>query len=542
MNTPSTIYGEVIGDPFAEVLAGAQNLGHLVTRAAARWPAKVAWRFDDTQQNYTFSEIAEFTSSIAELLMGRGVGPGSKVAVHAGNTPEFPLTWLALARLGAVMVPINTSYRLADAGHVLKHSGADVIVASKPSEELARSLVAESMGKLDLLLLDVTSLARAAAGSLVLDQSALDSTTNIQYTSGTTGLPKGCLLGNDYWLSLAASLVTDTPSLRHEDVLLTAQPFHYIDPQWNVAAALLVGAEMVILDRFHPSSFWTRVREYKVTYFYCLGLMPTLLLKMPTSELDKQHCVRAISASAIPPHLHEDLESRWGTPWYESFGMTETGADLYVSGHEHDELLGSGSLGRPRRHRQAAVVDQTGASVAPGTVGQLLLRGAGLFKGYFENSEATATALNDGWFATGDLVHADAQGRLYYAGRTKDMIRRSGENISAVEVEAVLEQHGQIHMAAVVSVPDELRGEEVLAFIVPTDPTGPVTELLATVGKYCSDQLAYFKIPRYWRVCTELPMTPSERVAKQKLLTGNPLDGAWDRVTGTLLATAKELA
>lgn len=539
---PTTVYGTASEAPFQEILGGIVNLGQLVARAAELWPNKIAWHFDTTGEQFTFAQVHHLSGSLASRLKDAGVCSGSKVAVLAANTPEFPLAWLALARLGATMVPVNVSYRLADAGHVLGHSAATLLVASGAFTNLANQLVNGSEGQLTLFCLDAGSLSTGPADMDELDRSSVDSITNVQYTSGTTGLPKGCMLSNEYWLSLAASLIAETPKLDHHDVLVTAQPFHYIDPQWNVAVALLIGARLVIVDRFHPSTFWDCIRRHEVTYFYCLGLMPTLLLKMPASELDRQHCVRAISCSAIPAHLHRELESRWGVPWYESFGMTETGADLGVNAEEHDQLLGTGCLGRPRKHRQAAIVDQEGHSVDPGTTGQLLLRGHGLFSGYSENREATDTAMNQGWFATGDLARADVEGRIYYQGRTKDMIRRSGENIAAAEVEAVLQRHPLVRLAAVVPVTDELRGEEILAFLVAQDSHIPTAEVIAEAARFCRQELAYFKTPRYWRVAGQLPLTPSERVAKQKLLLDDPLQGAWDSKTEEWLGTEKELA
>ncbi len=136
---------------------------------------------------------------------------------------------------------------------------------------------------------------------------------NVQYTSGTTGPPKGCLLSHRYWMTLGISLIEEFPYLGEPDVMLTAQPFHYIDPQWNVVAALISGAELVVLDGFHPSTFWAQVRRYQVTYFYCLGAMPALLLAMPADPLEREHRVRVVQCSAIPPGRHAELEQRWGS-------------------------------------------------------------------------------------------------------------------------------------------------------------------------------------------------------------------------------------
>lgn len=520
--------------------AGIDNLGDLVLRAAKRWPKKMAWRFDATGDALTFEQVEQATRHLAGELAASGIRSGDHVAVLSGNTLDFPATWLALARLGAVIVPLNVNYRLTDASHVVAHAGAAFILAVDEFLPLAHDVstrcpMVRSVLPLSELLSGWRLSRTAETLTESLDQVAFGHTANIQYTSGTTGKPKGCVLGHDYWLSIAYTLEHDFPHLTSTDVMLTVQPFHYIDPQWNVVSALLAGAELVVLDRFHPSTFWEQVRAYDVTYFYCLGLMPTLLLKMPVSSDDRNNRVRAIQASAIPAGLHRALEDRWGVPWYEAYGMTETGADIGVDEVEHDDLVGSGCLGRPRSHREATVVDAAGEPCAPGEVGALLVRGAGLMHGYYDEPTATAAAFAGGWFHTGDLASVDSAGRLYYRGRTKDMIRRSGENISAIEVEDVLGLHAAVDLAAVVAVADELRGEEVLAYIVVTAANGLIRprsdaarDVFARVQAHCAAELAYFKVPRYWRLMEDLPRTVSERVAKHQLTQAGSLSGAWD--------------
>ncbi|SDS86234.1 AMP-binding protein [Actinoplanes derwentensis] len=447
------------------------DLVTLVADAAERWPARTAWRFP-SEQNLTFAEVSELSAGYAQALRGKGVTAGDRVAVMLPNRAEFPLLWLALARLGAALVPVNMKYRSADTEHLLTDSGAVLLITEDTLDDL-----------------------KPEPG---FDQQPIDpaAIVNVQYTSGTTGVPKGCLLSHRYWLALAGSLVDEFPHLTDSDVMLTAQPFSYVDPQWNVVAALLSGAELVVLDGFHPSTFWADVRRHRVTYFYCLGAMPNLLLAMPQDSQDQDHAVRVVQCSAIPPSRHADLEERWGVPWFEAFGMTETGADIRVGADEHDELVGTGCLGRPAAHREIRVDD----------AGELLLRGPGMFDGYLGHP----APWRDGWFPTGDLARLDEQGRVYLVGRIKDMIRRSGENIAAVEVERVLMDHPGVRLAAVAGVPDEMRGEEVKAYIV-----GDVAE--NDLRDWCTERLARFKVPRYWEFRAELPMTSSERVAKNLL-------------------------
>jgi len=502
--------------------------------AASRWPDRIAWRFDPGD-HLTFAEVDRLTAGYAQALRDRGVRPGDRVAVLLGNEAAFPLTWLALSLLGAAAVPVNTRYQTADAEHVLRACQASAIVAGARFGPLLSRLPADLPAlRLAIPAAEITATAgRTGAPLPGFGDPDPAATANIQFTSGTTGRPKGCVLPHRYWTWLGSGLITEFPYLGEQDVMLTAQPFHYIDPQWNVAAALLAGAELVVLDGFHPSSFWAKVRQHRVTYFYCLGTMPALLLRMPADRGDRDHRVRAVQCSAIPPALHAALERRWGVPWYEAFGMTETGADLRVTDADHDELVGTGCLGRPVSYREVRITGAGGHPVPAGQTGEITLGGAGMMDGYYDDPEATARVMRDGWFRSGDLGRMDSRGRVYHAGRIKDMIRRGGENVAAREVEDVLLSHPRIRLAAVTAVPDEIRGEEVKACYVPSDgitEVGP-DELAA----YCGERLAAFKVPRYWQPAPDLPRTDSERVIKERLgeLTGPVFDRADGRWTGS---------
>jgi crotonobetaine/carnitine-CoA ligase len=491
------------------------------------WPERIAWTFDPGER-LTFADVDRLVDGYALALQDRGVLAGDRVAVLLDNEPGFPLTWLALSRIGATLVPVNTKYQTADAEHVLRASRASAIVAGERFGSLLARLPSDvpAAGR----ILPIAEIAAAAelvpAGTdLGLGDPDPAGTANVQFTSGTTGRPKGCVLPHRYWTTLGGSLVNEFPYLGSQDVMLTAQPFHYIDPQWNVAAGLLAGAELVVLDGFHPTSFWKKIRQHHVSYFYCLGAMPTLLLRMEPDPADRQHQVRAVQCSAIPPALHAALESRWGVPWYEAFGMTETGADLRVTDTDHDELVGTGCLGGPTSHRRVRVVDASGSPVPVGEVGEITLAGDGMMDGYDGDPDATARVMHDGWFHTGDLGRMDAEGRVYHAGRLKDMIRRSGENVAAREVEEVLLTHPSVTLVAVTAVPDEIRGEEVKAYYV---SSAPPSEL----ASYCRERLAAFKVPRFWQPAADLPRTDSERVAKSRLasVTGPVFDvttGQW---------------
>jgi crotonobetaine/carnitine-CoA ligase len=224
-----------------------------------------------------------------------------------------------------------------------------------------------------------------------------------------------------------------------------------------------------------------------------------------------------ILCSGIHPKFHAEFERRWAVPWREAFGMTETGVDLIVP-FEDSFTVGSGAMGKSIPTKEARVVNADGNDVPEGGVGELILRGEPMMMGYWNKPEATAETMRNGWLHTGDLVFKDEKGYFHWRARLKDTIRRAGENISSVEVEGVLMEHPMVKVAAVVPVPDELRGEEVKAYIVLKDGYTKESASPESILDYAREQLAYFKVPRFIEYADDLPRTPSERVEKHKLV------------------------
>ena len=520
----------------------ANTIAEMLLRAAEQWPDRTALVFDASGDEFTFAELESQTCRIIGFLAGEfGIVAGDRVALMLPNVSAYPLFWLALARMGAITVPLNPAYRTEDARHLLTHSGASLIVTTREKVELVEDIRRTSVDLKNALFLSsggrddpFFETIRAARSAPPEPDIGADTVTNIQYTSGTTGLPKGCLLTNRYWMQIADVIVASMqPELSGDDVVLTAQPFSYIDPHWNLVVTLCSGAKLVVLERFRPSQFWGKVAEHDVTFFYCLGAMPTLLLKMPVSKEETAHRVRRVVCSGIPADRHAELEGRYGVPWVEAYGTTETGADISDWALEdHASLVGTGCLGEVSRYRTARVIDEDGADVGIDEVGQLILKGPGIMLGYYRNEAATAEAIQDGWYHTGDLVRRDARGRFFFSSRQKDMIRRGGENISAAEVEAVLQMHPDVVIAACVPVPDALREEEVKAYIVLRDRNSDLPSKVADLISFSSDRLARFKIPRHWEFREALPMTPSERVKKNELRADGRQEKSYDRVAG----------
>ncbi len=491
-----------------------EHLAALVARQAQAYGDRTFLTFGDGA-TLGFAQLAEQVERVrTHLVRTHGVAPGQRVAVVMKNSLLSPVTWLGILAAGAVAVPVNSRLGELDARFVLEHSGAVAAVVDATTEDLVRRAAPPSVRA----LVRASTLLGDPPGPPV-DRSDLSVTdvANIQYTSGTTGFPKGCLLTHGYWQRMGAA-TSELFGLTERDTLLTSQPHSYIDPQWNVVAALRAGARLVLLDGFHPATFMQDVSRFGVTFFYCLGVMPLLLLKQPSTTLDLS-ALRRVFCSAIPPDRHAEIEQRWGAPWSEVFGMTETGVNIGVSAADHDRTVGTGSLGRALDHNEVAVVDPEGREVQRGEVGELVLRGRGFMLGYHRDPEATAAFFRQGWAHTGDLASLDEEGFVRFRGRLKDMIRRAGENVAAVEVEAALASHRSVAHCAVRSVPDPDLGEEIKAYVVLADGADADAGSLAD---FLRQRLAPFKVPRYWEFRESLPHTPSERVAKGQLEAGRP--------------------
>ncbi|MHA4850558.1 class I adenylate-forming enzyme family protein [Rhodococcus sp. MSC1_016] len=496
-------------DPPIDTLVG------LLADRAVRSPDREFLRFVDG--SWTFAEIDDWSTRLAQRLVTEdGVRPGDRVAIMLPNVVQWPVAWLAILGAGGVAVPVNSSYQRADLEFVLRDSGARVMFT-----DAAHTPIVEEVRAANDDLADVRIVGVGARDELTQYPAAWpgvaisgDTLANLQYTSGTTGFPKACMLTHDYWTRLGW-VCANAAGLGPDDVALTSQPFSYMDPQWNTSLCLTIGAPLVVLPRFSASGFMADVRKHRATFCYVLGSMPTLLFKQPPSPDDRDNDLRIVLCSAIPVALHAELEQRWGAPWREIFGMTESGVDLF-SLPERAGDVGSGRLGQPVPTKQVRVVDPQGREVGDGESGELITAGKPMMLGYWNRPEETAQALRDGWLHTGDVAVREA-GSYRLVGRIKDMVRRGGENIASAEVERALERDDTVVAAAVVGVPDELFGEEVKAFVQLAAGVEEGRETAERILGNLRNQLARFKVPRYVEFVPDFPRTPSERVSKPAL-------------------------
>jgi carnitine-CoA ligase len=517
----------------AELAQIPSTIVELVARAGQTDPERPAMIFEDGL-TVTRGELLERSERFAGYL-AEATKPGEMVAAMTGNVTEFMIAWLATVASGCVFVALNPDAGEHDLAHVLSDSGAVLIVCDEPSAERIDKLDPQPAALRERLVLSGQEPERLerwqGAAPLRFADARIDASavTNVYYTSGTTGPPKGCMVGHAYWRRLVRSYLSER-GLGPDDRILCCLKFFYNDPSWQLLSSLQVGAALVVMRKFSVSRYWNVVRENDVTQLFTIGSIPALLLSAAPSERDRDHKVRFGVQVAIDASLHREMTDRWGIPWMDAYGLTETGGLISMPPEHAEAMTGSGAMGIPREGIEVRLLDDDGNEPETGKPGELLVKAPDIMSGYLNRPEATAEAIDaDGWFHTGDYVRSDADGWMYFVGRKKDIVRRAGENIAASEVEEVLRSHPEVIDAAVVPVQDTLRGEEVLAHVYTTSASAP-DELAATLTAFGEEKLARHKVPRYLLFTSEdFPRTPSMRVSKNKLPRGQVPAGVWDR-------------
>ncbi len=515
------------------------NMEAVVEAAAERFGDAPALVFFEAGETLSFIALRDEVLRAANALTSAGVAKGGRVATMLPNIPAYPVIWLALARIGAIMVPVNNRYTAreleyllndAEAGHFVTHSDYLPVldgVRGRPaglSDDrvlLAGAPDARFANRWEALV------AAAPATFEAAEPVSLDDLVNIQYTSGTTGFPKGCMLSHRYWIMTGrvSTFIAEFAPRR----ILMAQHFYYMDPMFLLMMCLEGGGAMYFCSRPSTSRFMDWVRDLGIE----LCLTFEFVYKQPEDPRDAENDLQVAWLFGLTKESHADFEKRFGTTAREVYGMTETGSNLYVP-RDHDHMVGSGSCGIPAPYRQVRIMGEDGREVPVGAVGELWVKGPGLMQGYYNKPEANAEALTDGWFHTGDLFRRDEAGYHYIVGRIKDMVRRSGENIAAREVEAALRLMPEIEEAAVVPVPDPVSGEEVKAYVSLMPGLARARVPPERILAHCAEHLARFKVPRYIAYRDSFPMTVSARVEKKRVMaeTDDLRADSYDRVDG----------
>ena len=514
------------------------NLGALVADAAARYGDRLLWVSIDGQGSpITYRDFDARANRCAGALCALGVGKGTHVGVMLPNVAPFLITWVALARLGAVTVPLNVENTPRELRYAIETANVNalvidtdrvaafcevedraglipdhrVVVCGKPPAPFANDWFA---------MVDGASTAGVPDADVGLDDLA-----TIQYTSGTTGLPKGCMLTQRYWLIIGKVLANRGPPVGR---ILLDLPLHYLGAQWRFWMALYHGSTLCVARRYSLSRLIERIHTHRIEF----ASFVDQAAKLPQSRRDGASCLKRISIAGLSKELHAGLEARFGAPAREGYGLTETGATLYMP-FEDTGMVGSGSCGIPAPFRECTIAGPDGRPIERGATGELWVAGPGIVEGYINMPDATQAAFRGKWFRTGDLFRQDAQGYYTMVGRTRDMIRRSGENISAAEIEAVLHAMPEVRRAAAVAVPDGFRGEEVKAYLVLGAGLTPADVPPERVLAHCAARLARFKVPRFLEYVEDLPLAGPHKVAKHALTAREDARaGSYDRVDG----------
>ncbi|OCW57679.1 AMP-binding protein [Hoeflea olei] len=521
------------------IAPGAQTIWQAFSDTAGRYPERALFNvLPETAAIYGidagetgYRAAHDRVTELAAALQQAGYGPGFRVMLLLENRPEFFLWLLALNRIGAAVVPVNPDLRHAELSYMAGHAEPSLIVAiPNRCADLAAAakeagLDAPVIAPGDALPAPGTAgpvaLRRDADGN-PLDGAAMEAA--LLYTSGTTGNPKGCILTNSYFLEAGRWYATagGLCALGEDgERMITPLPiFHMNAMAYSFMAMVAVGGCLTVLDRFHPSSWWQSVAQSGATCLHYLGVMPSMLMGAPESPSDRAHSVRFGFGAGVDPKLHAAFEARFGFPLVEAWAMTETGAGAVICANQLPRRVGESCLGRPGPGLDVQIVDD-GGNVSLTGPGELLVRreGAdprhGFFAGYFKNEEATAEAWAGGWFHTGDIVRREADGSMFFVDRKKNVIRRSGENIAAVEVESALMRHPAVKAAGVAAVADPVRGDEVFACL--TVEGEPGAALATEIVGWCLTQLAYYKAPGYVAFVEALPLTSTQKIQRRVL-------------------------
>ena len=477
-------------------------------------------------RSYTYAQAADEIATLANRYAAAGLRAGQRVGLMLENRPAMFFHWLALNSLGVSAVPLNPDWREAELEYVVGHS--EMVAAIVPPtrvEELRRA--AERIGH--RLSVGTEEERSAVVGATDDRRPAPDANTEcaLLYTSGTTGRPKGCVLTNEYFLwsgTWYAGIGGLCQLQEGVERLITPLPMTHMNAMaCSTMVMLLTGGCIIPLDRFHPRTWWDSVRESRATVLHYLGVMPAMLLGSAPAPDDRQHRIRFGFGAGVSPRLHAAFEERFGFPLIEAWAMTETGCAAAIIASHEPRKIGTACFGRPSSKVDCRVVTAEGDDAAPGAHGELWVRSVGdhprrgFFSEYLKDPEATAQAWQGGYFHTGDIVFVDTDGDFHFVDRKKNVIRRSGENISAVEVEGVLLQHPRIASVGVAAVPDEVRGDEVMACVVPRGAVEDPPALARELVELCLQRLAYFKAPGYIAFCDELPLTPTEKIQRARL-------------------------
>lgn len=514
-------------------------LGSILEDKAKTNKNKVFLYFKD--QEITYEELNGAVNRVANGFLHLGIKKGDKVVVMLPTCPAYLYAWFGLAKIGAVEVPINTAYKGDLLQYVINNSDAQIVVIDaqfldrirfiQDGLQNVKKLIIYSDG--DLIDREIETKFDSINYSQLLDNPPILPEMEVKptdllaiiYTSGTTGPSKGVMMTHHYFYAYANAIIK---ALRYtsEDVIYACLPFFHVNGQMRGYGALIADAKLVMAERFSASGFWEDIRKYKATEFSGLGAMAGILYNQPEREDDTDNPVRVSLMVPSPADIYEDFEKRFNLKLIEVYGSTEANMPLIVP-YDAPRI---GSCGKLWGAFDVKIFDDNDNELPPNGVGEIVVRPHEPFimmSGYYKMPEETLKAFQNLWFHTGDSGRRDEEGYFYFVERKKDAIRRRGENISAYEVEKVINSHPKIKESTAIAVPSaEFNEDEVKIVVVLKEGEKLLPEELIA---FCEGRMAYFMVPRYVEFKENIPKTPTEKVEKYKLKEEGITIDTWDR-------------
>jgi len=493
-----------------------QNITALLQDRVEAAPDKVFLFSQPDGRQFTYSQFADAVARTAALLAGEGVAKGDVVSLLMPNSVEYVIAYFACWRLGALAGPINSHLKEQEISYVVSNSEAKALLVGSEFLPVINQL--RDLPTLNAVILfddeaqatrDFTKV--EATADVTLDDEAI-----IIYTSGTTGKPKGCLLTHGNVVANARQ-ISQWLGFNESDRLLTMMPlFHMNAVSVTTMSALYAGGSSVVSPKFSASRFWQIISDYQITSFGSVATMLSMLLTtypegVPAGLQTEQLRFAMCGSAPVPAETIKRFEETFHCLVIEGYGLSES--TCRSTFNPPDENRRAGSCGLPIGN-EMRVVDDDDTEVADGQLGEIVLRGDNVLKGYYKNPEATAVAFRNGWFHTGDIGYRDTEGFYFIVDRKSDMIIRGGENIYPREIDEVLYQHPAVSAAAVVGVPDDLYGEEVAGFVVLRDG-GEASE--RELIEFCKARLADYKCPKTIRFVKDIPKGPTGKLLKREL-------------------------
>jgi long-chain acyl-CoA synthetase len=487
------------------------SLTSVLRQAAADHPDRPAVRMDGLVLSY--SELLDAARRVASLLASYGVAPGDRVGVMLPNVPAFPIAYYGALAAGGIVVPMNPLLKSREVAYYLGDSGAKVVFAWHAAAGEAAKGAAEAGARVVEVTEPLLTLAGQDPAPAAADRADGDDAV-ILYTSGTTGRPKGAELTHANLTRNAELTATTLLKSGTDDVVMGCLPlFHVFGLTCGLNATVAAGGTLTVLPRFDPGKALEIIERDRVTIFEGVPTMYAAMLHHAGERPDVSSLRLCVSGgAAMPVEVLRGFEEAFGCIILEGYGLSETSP---VASFNHpDKVRKPGSIGTPIAGVEMRLIDADGADVPAGEVGEIAIRGHNVMKGYWGNPDATAEAITDGWFRTGDLAKVDEDGYYYIVDRKKDLIIRGGYNVYPREVEEVLYEHPAVAEVAVIGIPHDELGEDVGA-AVKLKPGATATP--ADLRAFARDRVAAYKYPRHVWIVDDLPKGPTGKILRREV-------------------------